>query len=183
MARKRNVIVCPFCDEVSVWEGEPLQTGRMIIWPRKCMMGHTFYSKEIVPDKYGEFHEMVEQLIERETEREEVARIEKHKKYHREYSRKRRKKEKEARKLKEQEERAYRKAHPELYDPDPRIMGKHYFVVKKAGEKKYHRLENPSHKKKQSIAAKANYRKKEAERKKRRDEYLKGGFMSVYKDK
>ena len=183
--RDNAIIVCPICDEPSKRDGRPIYRARSIIYPWKCIMGHTFYTKEEVPNNYGAFQEFVEEVI----EKRQVARDERRKRQQREYARKdkirHRKKYAEKRRqrdllLKEERKRIQedRKVHPELYDPEHWKMGRHYRVIKKAGEKGYRRIENEAHKKKVSKGVKKALRKRESERKRRRDEYLKGGLMS-----
>lgn len=181
-------ILCPICDEPSDWYGRPILTSHMIVHKRKCIMGHIFYSKEEVPKNYGAFQEYIEAIIEKDEERKEEKR-EKRKKYYWQKQNKERKRErKEASKEKKREEREERKRikedrklHPENY-PIDRSPGKHYQVIKYAGEKGSHIIESKKRRENISKGVKRANREKEKERRKRRDEYLKGGIRKVFSD-
>ena len=56
MSKVNRELNCPYCDEKSVQERGKyaLRTPDKIYIPRKCIMGHTFYSVEYIPENQEE---------------------------------------------------------------------------------------------------------------------------------
>ena len=56
MRYRHRTIACPFCDEKGYVDNSPQRKiynlGYKVYYPRKCIMGHEFYSVEFVPDNY-----------------------------------------------------------------------------------------------------------------------------------
>lgn len=57
-------LVCPFCDELSYQKkgAQRIFLPHKIYVPRKCIMGHEFYSVEEVPESQAEIMEEIKQI-------------------------------------------------------------------------------------------------------------------------
>lgn len=57
-------LVCPFCDEVAYQKkgARRIFLPHKIYMPRKCIMGHEFYSVEEVPENQSEIMEEIKQI-------------------------------------------------------------------------------------------------------------------------
>lgn len=162
-------LCCPFCDERSVRAGsnaDIIVMDNYIYYPRRCIMGHEFYSVEWVPDNYGKALDMLEHEMERRTElrvkEAEQAKFRMH-----EHMKKMAKKS-----LKVRRKKAIKRRN-EVND------WRKYTVVKKAGQKSYTRKGSAYQKRLMVRVMNKRHRLAEQERKKRRDAYLKGGLRNI----
>lgn len=166
---------CPFCDEESFRIGgssDAFVMENYIFYPRRCIMGHEFYSVEWVPDNYVKFMRMMED----EEEWRYRKRLEEHSKKTRLGAQKRMKCLEKGRKhsAKIRKEKASKRKTDEG-------SWRNCLVLKRAGEKEYHYIVSDSTKKKISKSATERHKALEKERRARRDEYLKGGIRDVVK--
>ena len=131
---------CPICDEISYYDTDkmPLVSDLDIYFPRKCISGHTFYSKESTPSErdFEKIQRDAENILYEYTEFEEELKEYTDEKRKAEAIRKRnlpsniKKRKREAQKR----EKEYKKAHHYKY----KDMG--YKVVKKPEDKTTYKI-------------------------------------------